>query len=93
MQRFPPRIREDPDRRGKPARSGADAADGEGPGIPMLITGAILLIVNFCQKKFVLEKGEVEIPKGKKFGTVMLNVGMILYSIFWIGMIVVQLFS
>ena len=59
----------------------------------MMIAGGILLIVNLCQKKFVLAKGEVEIPKGKKFSAVMLNVGMILYSIFWIVMIVVQLFS
>lgn len=59
----------------------------------MLIAGAVLLIVNFAKKKFVLDKGEVEIPKGKKFSTVMLNVGMILYSIFWIAMIVWQLFA
>jgi len=59
----------------------------------MMIAGGILLIVNLCQKKFVLAKGEVEIPKGKKFSAVMLNVGMILYSIFWIVMIVIQLFS
>ena len=59
----------------------------------MMIAGGILLIVNLCQKKFVLAKGEVEIPKGKKFSAVMLNVGMILYSIFWIVMIAIQLFS
>ena len=59
----------------------------------MMIAGGILLIVNLCMKKFVLNKGEVVIPKGKKFSTVMLNVGMILYSVFWIAMIVMQLFS
>ena len=59
----------------------------------MMIAGGILLIVNLCQKKFILEKGEVVIPKGKRFAAVMLNLGMILYSVFWIVMIVVQLFS
>lgn len=59
----------------------------------MLIVGAILLIVNLSMKKFVLEKGEIEIPKGKKFSAVILNVGMILFGIFWIAMIVIQLFA
>lgn len=59
----------------------------------MMIAGAVLLIVSLAKKKFVLEKGEVEIPKGKKFGTVMLNLGMILYSIFWVAMIIMQLFA
>lgn len=59
----------------------------------MLIAGAVLIIVSLVKKKFVLEKGEVEIPKGKKFSTVILNVGMIIYIVFWIVMIVIQLFE
>ena len=59
----------------------------------MMIAGTVLLIVNFSRQKFWLAQGEVQIPKGKKFTTVMLNVGMLLYSIFWIGMIVAQLLA
>lgn len=53
------------------------------------ITGFILFIVN--RKKFVLNPGEVTIEKGRRFRTVILNVGMILYCAFWLVMIVLQL--
>lgn len=61
--------------------------------IAMLIAGLILFIVFFVKKKFALVPGEVVIPKGKRFVTVILNLGMILYGIFWIGMIIYQLFA
>lgn len=54
------------------------------------VTGLILLIV--FRKRFVLEPGEVVIPKGKKFATIFLNFGMLVYTLFWIGMMIVQLF-
>ena len=54
------------------------------------VTGLILLIV--FRKRFVLEPGEVAIPKGKKFATIFLNFGMLIYTLFWIGMMIVQLF-
>ena len=58
----------------------------------MVIAGGILLIVNLVKRKFVLNKGAVVIPRGKRFRTVILNVGMIIYCIFWIVMILIQLF-
>ena len=57
----------------------------------IVITGIILLIVK--HKKFKLRPAQVQIPKGKRFKTVLLNVGMILFSILWIGMIILQLFQ
>ncbi len=58
----------------------------------MMIAGGVLLIVNLVKRRFVLERGSVVIPKGKRFSTMICNVGMGLYSIFWIVMIVTQLF-
>ena len=55
----------------------------------IVIAGTVLLIVN--RKKFTCNSSEMEIPKGQRFSTVILNVGMILYCILWIGMIILQL--
>ena len=55
-----------------------------------MIAGMVLFIV--FRKRFKLEKGEVSIPKGQRFHTVILNPGMIAYCVFWIVMIVLQLF-
>jgi len=55
----------------------------------VFITGVVLLIV--FRKRFVLEQGEVSIPKGKRFTTIFLNFGMLVYCLFWIGMIIAQL--
>lgn len=55
----------------------------------MVIAGVIMLIV--FRKRFVLEPGEVALPKGKRFNTMFLNVGMILYCLIWIGIIIAQL--
>lgn len=55
----------------------------------MVIAGIVLFILNF--KKFKLEQGEQPIEKGRRFSTVILNVGMILYALFWLAMIVIQL--
>lgn len=54
------------------------------------IIGAILFFKN--KKKFTLQAGEVTIEKGARFKTMIINLGMILYCIFWIGMILLQLF-
>ncbi len=59
--------------------------------IGMVLAGVILFIVN--RKKFTLSQGEVVIPKGKRFTTVILNLGMILYGIFWIVQIIRQLLA
>lgn len=53
------------------------------------ISGIVLLIV--FRKRFTLEPTEAAIPKKKRFRTVFLNVGMILFCLFWIGNMIVQL--
>lgn len=58
--------------------------------IAIAIAGIVLFIVN--AKKVHFLPGEVTLPKGKRFSTTILNVGMGLYFIFWIVMIIVQLF-
>lgn len=55
----------------------------------VVIAGTIIFLVN--RKKFVLEPAEVAVEKGKGFVTMVLNVGMILYCIYWIINIVIQL--
>lgn len=59
--------------------------------LALVITGIVLLIV--FRKRFVLRAGEVTIPKGQRFKTIFLNFGMLVYSLFWIGMIISQLFQ
>lgn len=58
-----------------------------------IITALVLFIVSIVKNKFVFEQGQVAIPKGKRFRTVILNVGMLLYCIFWIIVIIIQLFA
>ena len=58
--------------------------------IIVAIIGVILFLKN--KKKFTLQSGEITIEKGTRFKTMILNLGMILYCIFWIGMIILQLF-
>lgn len=55
----------------------------------LVFAGIILFLVNM--KKFKLNAGEVVIEKGQRFKTVLINLGMILYCIFWIVQIIVQL--
>lgn len=59
--------------------------------LAIVIAGIVLLIVNI--KKIHFLPGEITIPKGKRFSTIILNVGMILFILFWIIMIIVQLLS
>lgn len=60
--------------------------------IGITLAGIVLLIVFLVKGRFTFEKGRVVIPRGKRFFTVILNAGMIVYSIFWIAMIIIQLF-
>lgn len=55
------------------------------------IAGIVLIIVFW--KKFTLEKGEVVIPRGKRFQTVILNIGILMYCLYFIGRIIMQLFA
>ena len=57
--------------------------------LAIVATGAILLLV--YRKKFRLTQGEVIIPKGERFTTIVLNLGMLLFSGFWIIHMILQL--
>ncbi len=59
--------------------------------ICMVIASVVLFIIFIVKKRFTVESGEIVIPKGKRFATVILNVGMLLYCAVWIVMIVIQL--
>lgn len=59
----------------------------------IMIAGVVLFIVFAVKKRFVFEKGSMCIPRGKRFKTVILNLGMGLYCVFWIAMIIYQLFT
>ena len=55
----------------------------------IVIAGVVLLIV--FRKKFKLTKYGVEIPKGKRFVVVFVNLGMVAFAAFYIWQIVKQL--
>lgn len=57
-----------------------------------ILAALILFIVSLVTKKFTFAQGQVVIPRGKRFRTVILNLGMLIYCIFWIVMIGIQLF-
>uniref|UniRef100_UPI004055D042 CPBP family intramembrane glutamic endopeptidase n=1 Tax=Acetatifactor sp. TaxID=1872090 RepID=UPI004055D042 len=59
--------------------------------IAFVIAGIVLFFVN--RKKFSLQAGEITIQKGKRFLTIICNLGMGLFCIFWLINIVVQLFQ
>lgn len=56
----------------------------------LVISGIVLLVTN--RKRFRLVPAEFFIPKEKRFSVIFLNAGMILYVIFWIIQIILQLF-
>ena len=56
----------------------------------LVISGIVLLVTNW--KRFRLISAELFIPKEKRFSVIFLNAGMILYVLFWIIQIVLQLF-
>lgn len=56
----------------------------------VIIVGIILFIVFF--KRFKVEPGTVQIPKGKAFEVLILNPGMLTFCIIWLILIVLQLF-
>lgn len=57
----------------------------------LLIVGLICWIK--ARKKFKLEAGEIVIPKGKRFITCFVNVGMILFCVIWIYTMIAQLLA
>lgn len=58
-----------------------------------ILAALVLFIVFLATKKFTFARGQVVIPKGRRFRTVILNPGMAAYCAFWIVMIVKQLFA
>lgn len=56
-----------------------------------VIAGIVLLIV--FRKKFRAQPRGIALPKGKSFTTVVFNVGMTLFILFWMIMIIWQLFQ
>jgi hypothetical protein len=59
--------------------------------IIIVITGVILMIV--LRKKFVFEHHEGELEKGSRFSTVVCNVGIAVYIIFWAATIILTQFG
>ncbi|MBR4085353.1 MAG: CPBP family intramembrane metalloprotease [Lachnospiraceae bacterium] len=57
----------------------------------MVITGLVLLIKS--RKKFICNPGEITIEKGKRFTTMFINLGAILFCGFWLAQMVLQLFG
>lgn len=58
----------------------------------MLVTGLVLFIVFAAKRKFVLSPGQTDIPKELKLSVALGNMGMAVFSLFWIVSIVAQLF-
>lgn len=56
--------------------------------LAVFITGIVLFII--FHKKFVVKPGQI--PKGMRFRTVICNPGMLAYCVFWIVMILLQMF-
>ena len=54
-----------------------------------VITGIVCLAVNY--KKIKLLPAEIPVPTGKLFSAAFLNVGVILFALFWIIQIILQL--
>lgn len=61
--------------------------------ITVMIAGFVLFIVFAVKRKFTFARGEAVIPKGRWFRTVILNLGMALYFLFWIVKIIDQLLA
>ena len=61
--------------------------------LAVTITGFVLLVVFLAKGRFTFAPGDVTIPRGKRFRTMILNVGMILFCLFWIGIILMQLLA
>ncbi len=59
--------------------------------IGMLVTGLVLFIVFAAKRRFALEKGEVTLPRGLRANLVLANSGMLVFGLYWIVQIMLQL--
>ncbi len=57
--------------------------------LAVVIAGVVLLIV--FRGKFRLKPGEIVLEKGRRFSTVMVNTGMIVFCLVWVVQIILQL--
>ncbi len=57
------------------------------------LAGGVLFIVFACKGRFRLGADKAVLPKGKRFRTVMLNSGILVYCIIWMAVIGWQLFA
>lgn len=60
--------------------------------IGVTLAGLTLLIVFLAKRRFTFQKGSVVIPRGKRFSAVMVNAGMLIFTVFFTAMIIIQLF-
>lgn len=58
-----------------------------------LIVGIVLLFKNLKKAYFNLQAGEITLTKGEAAKAILLNVGVILYMLLWIGMAVVTVMN
>lgn len=56
----------------------------------LVISGIVLLITNWRRVRLI--PAELFIPKEKRFSVIFLNAGMILYILFWVIQVILQLF-
>jgi uncharacterized metal-binding protein len=59
--------------------------------LAIVIAGIVLFFVNL--KNIQLYTTEYSVPAGKRFRTYFVNAGVILFCIYWIVQIIIQLFS
>jgi membrane protease YdiL (CAAX protease family) len=59
--------------------------------VALVITGVVLFFV--FKRRIVLKPGEIVIPKGQRFSTVILNLGMILFILLSLGLILYSMFA
>ncbi len=57
--------------------------------LAMVVAGFAIFLIN--KKKLTLREGEVSVEKDKRFSTIALNVGAILYIVLWLIMTVIAL--
>ena len=59
--------------------------------IALVIAGIVLFCVNF--KKIHFWKTQYSVPKGKRFATYFVNIGVLVFMIYWVIRIIMQLLS
>ncbi len=59
----------------------------------VVMGGFILFIFALIKKKFALEPGREQIPRGQVFNTLIVNPGMLTFCVIWVVLIVLQLLA